>query len=147
MDIIEGIEITNNAIIPTPNGSVKKFLSKTESAYKGFGEVYFSEVHHKAIKGWKKHHLMWLNLIVPCGEVEFVFFDDRIESPTNGYFNNFRLSDENYLRLTIPPKIWFAFKGIGEGVNLISNFASIVHTPNEVETLPLEDAKFNEHVW
>ena len=55
-----------------------KVLSNLETEYEGFGEVYFSELRPKSIKAWKYHYKMTLNLIVPLGEVKFVFFKQKI---------------------------------------------------------------------
>ena len=54
-----------------------KVLSNLETEYEGFGEVYFSELRPKSIKAWKYHYKMTLNLIVPLGEVKFVFFKQK----------------------------------------------------------------------
>jgi dTDP-4-dehydrorhamnose 3,5-epimerase-like enzyme len=42
---------------------------------------------------------------------------------------------DNYLLITVPPMIWNGFKGIGTGVAIVANCASIPHDPNEIERL------------
>ena len=63
-------------------------------AYNGFGELYFSEVNFGEIKAWKKHKKMVMNLIVPCGEVKFVFFDDRKNPIITNRFQEIVISKE-----------------------------------------------------
>ena len=82
---------------------------------------------------------MTLNLIVPFGEVLFVIYDDRELSPTFGTFNEVVLSRLNYVRLTIPPMLWFGFKGIGLSENIVLNVANLVHNPKEIDRKKLDD--------
>jgi len=110
-------------------------LKSGDSGFAGFGEAYFSIVNVNEIKGWKKHNLMTLNILVPVGEIEFVIY--------NGYdFFNIKLSKKNYNRLTIEPKLWVAFKGLAN-FNMLINLASHQHDPNEAENLPLDDINYN----
>ena len=53
------------------------------------------------------------------------------------------LSRENYGRLTVPPNLWLAFKGVGVQESLLLNVASIPHDPNEVERRSLEEIDYN----
>ena len=57
-------------------------MKETSAGYAGFGEAYFSQVDKGAIKAWKRHKKMTLNLLVPVGEIKFVLFDDREASNT-----------------------------------------------------------------
>ena len=112
-------------------------------SFSGFGEAYFSKIDYNKIKGWTIHKEMTLNLIVPLGQVMFVIFDDRIKSNSRGNFNKIVLSNSNYQRLTVPPKLWVAFKGISKSFNLILNIANLKHNPLEMEKLPLNKIKYN----
>ena len=86
---------------------------------------------------------MILNLIVPIGEVIFVLYDDRKNSISKGSFFKVLISSSKYLRLTIPPGLWMAFKGNGSDLNLILNVASIEHDPDEIDRLDLGQIDFN----
>ena len=59
--------------IPTKGGDVLHVLRDFDSGYNGFGEVYFTFIERGAIKAWKCHQRMTLNLVVPIGEISFVF--------------------------------------------------------------------------
>jgi dTDP-4-dehydrorhamnose 3,5-epimerase len=131
--MIDGITFTALDEIESDAGSVLHFIKNDDPGYIGFGEVYFSTVKKGAIKAWKMHKLMTLNLVVPVGEVFFVFVDQRKKSKTNGEIYKVRLSSNPYRRMTVPPGIWFGFMGLSSELNLLSNQADIVHDPNEVE--------------
>ena len=49
------INFEKNKIIKNPKGNIIKYLSKKDKIYKGFGEVYFSEIKKNKIKGWNLH--------------------------------------------------------------------------------------------
>mgnify|MGYP003984874843 FL=1 len=86
---------------------------------------------------------MTLNLVVPVGSVRFVAYDNRNNSSKVGSFQEVVLSKEHYNRLTIPPKVWGGFQGIGSGVNLLLNIANIPHDDCEVDHMPLESFTYD----
>lgn len=132
---IEGIMLTPLEIVPEDSGNVLHAMKRTDASFCGFGEVYFSIVNKGQVKAWKRHRKMTLNLIVPCGEIKFVLYDGRTESPTYGKVFGVVLSRDNYQRLTVAPMIWSGFVGMGKGLNMLLNIASIPHDPQEVERL------------
>lgn len=137
MDTIEGVLLTPLRIIKGDSGNVLHALKEEEKSFSGFGEAYFSTVKEGSIKGWKRHQIMVLNIVVPVGNIHFVMFDDRSDSPSYRIIQEVAISMENYQRLTIPPGVWMAFKGMGKGTNMLLNIANIAHNPAEAETMPL----------
>ena len=129
--IVQGITLTPLRIIENPLGNIYHSMKKSDAGYEGFGESYFSFIKPGAIKGWKKHLKMTLNLIVPVGSVKFVIYDDRNPGSSSPAFFEIILSPDNYQRLTIQPGLWMAFQGIGPTLNLIQNIANIEHNPDE----------------
>ena len=141
MDNLEGVFLTHLRVIDLPNGNVMQVLKQSQQGFSGFGEAYFSFVNHNVVKGWKKHIRMTLNVVVPIGEIQFVLFDAREISSTFRQTSEIALSPQsNYSRLTVPPGIWMAFKGIGENTNMLLNIASIEHDPSEAESLPIKNS-------
>ena len=142
MDILEGVSLTPLKIIPHPKGDIMHALKGSEPDFKGFGEAYFSTVNTGEIKGWKMHHRMVLNLVVPAGKIRFVLFDERPESESYGKTWEVIISAQNYQRLTVPPLVWMAFQGLGDETNLLLNIASIEHDPKEAEGRSIEEIDF-----
>ena len=140
--MIEGIILTPLKQIYHPKGDVFHAMRKSDMGFIGFGEAYFSTVHVGDIKPWKKHLRMTLNLIVPVGKIRFVLYDDRTLSPTLGQTMSAEIGLENYQRLTVPPGVWMAFEGLGEGLNLLLNVADMEHDPDEVERAELERFRY-----
>ena len=142
---IDGVVLTKLKQITLPKGDILHVLKKNEKTFSKFGEAYFSFVEKNKIKAWKRHFKMTLNLSVPIGEVKFVLLDKRIGSKTINNFFEINLSRSNYYRLTIPPNIWFGFKGIKDK-NMILNIADILHDPHEQENKSYESCEIN-YCW
>ena len=140
--MIKGVSLTRLKIIQVPGGDVLHAMKKSSPGFNGFGEAYFSTIHHGQIKAWKMHRQMTMNLVVPVGEVKFVIFDDRQGSCTSGNFFESVLSPDNYQRLTICPGLWFGFSGLATSFNLILNLADLEHDPLEGKTIPLTDIAY-----
>ena len=70
---LKDILVTPLKKIPTLGGDVMHALRASDNGFNGFGESYFSWIEEGAIKAWKFHKSMTLNLVVPLGEVRFVF--------------------------------------------------------------------------
>ena len=136
--ILEEIKLTKLKQIKSRDGDLFHGLKRTENSYFGVGEVYFSWIKKDSIKGWKFHKEMISNLIVPMGDVKFVFYDNF------GNYKEFTIGNNNYSRLTVPPNIWFGFMRISEPSNLVVNVASIEHDDTEVISKDLSEIK---HDW
>jgi dTDP-4-dehydrorhamnose 3,5-epimerase len=116
---------------------VRHGLKAGDAEFAGFGEAYFSSVDQGAVKGWKRHNRMTLNLIVVLGEVRFIVLDET--SGERWAFQPGPDGSDGYGRLTVPPGLWMAFGGAGPGQNLLLNLASIEHDPAEADARPLDE--------
>lgn len=141
--MISGVILTPLKHISVPKGDIFHAMKSTDLGYAGFGEAYFSEVEEGAVKGWKRHNRMTLNLVVVKGEIGFVIYDDRTESPTYGQFMDVRLSPEgNYSRLTLPPGVWMAFYGMGAGRSMLMDIIPEPHDPSEADRKELTEIPY-----
>jgi len=141
--MIKGVVVTPLKVIDAVGGVVLQAMKASDRGYDGFGEVYFSTIEKAAIKGWKRHKKMKLNLVVPVGVVRFVIFDDRKDSLTMGNYSEIILSRENYSRLTVPPMVWLGFQGTEDGTSILLNIANISHDPAEIDHMRLDEIKFD----
>ena len=136
-EFLNEIKVTPLNKFISPNGSVLKVISSESQDFLGFGEVYFSTINYYAIKAWKIHQSMTMNLVVPKGKVLFVFIDK------NKNFREEILGEKNYCRITVPPKITFGFQGLYKGESYILNFSNIVHNDKEVIKVDKDTIKYN----
>ncbi len=132
------IFLTDLKIFPSNEGDVLHAIKNSDNGYINFGEAYFSKINYKNIKGWKRHNRMTMNLIVPMGTIKFVFIDNKRNLTREEI-----IGIDNYKRITVPPGIWFGFKGIGKTENVILNIASIKHDPYEEEKMALNEFKYS----
>lgn len=132
-----GIILSPLKILPTVGGDVMHALKSSESCFTSFGEAYFSLVTPNAVKAWKRHNSMTMNLVVPFGHVRFVFTKD------NSNFIVQELGPSSYSRLTVPPGVWFGFKGIASQQSIILNVASVEHDPMESDRCDVSSFKYN----
>jgi len=141
---IDGIILSALNNIQVDKGNVLHAIKSSNEGYHGFGEAYFSIIDFGAIKGWKRHREMTLNLIVPVGIVKFVIYDDREFSPTYNTFQEIFLSrEDNFIRLTVPPLLWVGFKGLSKDENIVLNIANIEHKPEEVDQKLINELNYN----
>lgn len=126
---VDQILLTPLKRINLPEGDVLHGIKQYDPGYNGFGEAYFSIINQGSIKAWKRHLRMTLNLVVPVGAVQFVFIDNSgsLREELVGF------EVDRYLRLTVPPGIWFGFKGLYDNFSMLMNLADIPHDPLEIE--------------
>lgn len=131
--MIDGVVITPLRQIGDERGKVMHMLRSDSPVFRGFGEIYFSQVHPGVVKAWHLHHEMTLNYAVVHGKIKFVLYDDRPASPTRGEVQEIFISPDNYVLVTVPPMIWNGFKGVGDESAIVANCATIPHRADEIE--------------
>ncbi len=132
---MDGVTLTPLKIIPNTKGDILHAMKATDESFNGFGEAYFSCLNKGAVKGWKKHTKMTLNLIAVFGKIKIVVFNQK------NYYEII-LSKDNYHRLTVIPGLWVSFKGLSEH-NILLNLANIAHNPNESENVDLSSFDYD----
>ena len=123
--------------INVQEGDVLHALKSSEDEFHGFKEAYFSTIKKNKIKAWKRHKVMTMNLIIPIGRVQFNFYDKNKD-----LLKNTIVGEDNYCRITVPPMIWFGFKGLSSHTSYILNISNEPHDPTEVEREPLSFLNF-----
>lgn len=139
--MIDGVKITPLRQIVDERGKIMHMLRADADHFVEFGEIYFSCVNPGAIKAWHIHTEMVLNYAVPHGNIKFVIYDDRSQSPTCGEVQEIFLGPDNYCLVTVPPLVWNGFKGLGNAPAIVANCASIAHRADEIDRLDPFDPK------
>ena len=138
--MIDGVKLTPLKQIFDERGKVMHMLREDSSVFSRFGEIYFSCTHPGVVKAWHMHKKMTLNYAVIYGEIKFVLYDDRPQSPTKGELQEFFISPENYILVTVPPLILNGFKSVGVNSSIVANCSTLPHSPDAVSythlTLP-----------
>ncbi len=132
---IDGVIITPLKQISDERGKLMHMLRADDPHFTQFGEIYFSVVHPKIVKGWHIHSLMTLNYAVVHGRIRLVMYDDRLGSPTRGTIQEILLGESNYHLVTIPPQVWNGFKGMGAEPAIVANCATHPHEADEIRRI------------
>ncbi|MDX1949270.1 MAG: hypothetical protein SFT90_02070 [Rickettsiales bacterium] len=141
---IKGLEINKIKRVHHPKGDILHALRKSEDSFKNFGEAYFSMTKFNEIKGWKTHLEARVNLIVPFGKMRFAIYDG--DENGKGNFEEYLLSpdsEDSYLRITMPPKIWFAHRGEAKADNLLLVISNIEHYDAEIGRMSFDKVPYN----
>ena len=133
--MIDGVILTPLKQIFDERGKVMHMLKNNSPVFSEFGEIYFSCTYPGVVKAWHLHKEMTLNYAVILGEIKFVLFDNRSDSKTKGEVQEFFISPENYMLVTVPPLIWNGFKCIGNETAIVANCSTMPHIQNEIERL------------
>jgi dTDP-4-dehydrorhamnose 3,5-epimerase len=126
------------SIIENEGGDILHLLKSSDNGFMGFGEAYLSWIKPGKVKAWKMHEIMHMNLIVPVGRVAFIFY---IESKQQ--FHKQIIGHNIYNRISVPPGIWFGFKGCSDKKSMVINIADIHHSPDEQKRRPINHFLFN----
>lgn len=129
---IAGVEVHPLTRFPDERGALMHMLRSDDPHFQAFGEIYFSRIVPGGIKAWHIHREMTLNYAVPFGMIDLVLYDDRERSATRGHLMHVRTGDSNYALVTIPPGIWYGFKGLGESPAIVANCATMPYDASEI---------------
>ncbi len=141
--MIEGVKVNKLKQIVDDRGKVMHMLRSDDKVFQKFGEIYFSTIYFKSIKGWHLHKESFLNYACIKGEVKLVLFDSRENSSSKNLYQEIILSPKNYSLVTIPPNIWNGFKGLDKEESIIANCLTIPHNEKEMVRKDPSDKSFN----
>ena len=122
----KSVKVFSRKLIKNSKGDIIKFLTKKDKFFKGFGEIYFSEIKKNKSKGWNFHKENTSLIIAPKGSVNFKIFEPKkkkLLKITIGNKNNNKI-------IQIPPRHWFSFSKKSDYA-IIANFMNTPHKKNE----------------
>ncbi len=138
---LEGVVITPKRKIFDDRGGIFHMLRSDEPAFEKFGEIYFSQIYAGVVKAWHLHEEMTLNYYLVTGAVRLVLFDDRADSATMGLYQEIYLHPADPKLVTVPPRVYNGFKGLGHEPSLIANCATHPHRADEISYLPHDEPR------
>jgi len=124
-----GIKIIRLEIFKNTKGDVLKYVSRKNSFFKKFGEVYFSEIHKNKTKGWNLHKKNTCLITVPYGKVQFTFIEKG-----KTLKKKIIIGKKNYKLVIIPPNFWFSFRSLTK-TSLVANCIDNPHSANETKKI------------
>lgn len=88
-------------------------------------------------RAWGLHQRSTDRLFVVKGLVSLVVYDGRLDSPTMGLVNEFKISERNPALVVIPPNLYHGWANIGIDEALIVNMPSVQYDYEGPDALDL----------
>ena len=131
---IIGLKKIKIKIIKNKKGDILKFVSKKSKFFKSFGEIYFTEINYRKVKGWNLHKRNKCLLTVCYGKAIFYFIDGRKKSRTFHKEKKIILEKRNHGIIIVPPGVWFSFT-TNNKKTVIANFLNKPHSDSETQKI------------
>ena len=112
--------------IKNTRGDIVKIVDKKKKYFKGFGELYLTEIKKGEVKGWNYHKRNICLLYVASGKVKFYFKEKIKNTFTKSITINYKMNKI----LQINNNTWFAFTSYTKK-SLVFNFMNKIHNPKE----------------
>jgi len=122
---IEGVQFRPTRPVPHEDGTVAEVARmEWDELDVPIVQVHITTTYPGRIRAWGLHQASTDRLFVVRGLVSIVVYDGRIDSPSVGQCNEFRVSERNPGLLVIPPYLYHGWKNIGIEEAFIINMPS-----------------------
>lgn len=119
--MIKGVKIKKLKIIPDERGRLMEILRRDEKMFKSFGQVYMTTARPGVVKAWHYHRKQEDNFTCVHGKMRLALYDARKNSPTRGEVNEFVLSLDGPMLVTIPKMVYHGFKCVSDCEAVVIN--------------------------
>jgi dTDP-4-dehydrorhamnose 3,5-epimerase len=130
--MIDGVKIKPLSKITDERGMIMHMLRNDDPEFEKFGEIYFSTVYPRVVKGWHEHRHQVQNYAVIKGMIKLVLYDAREKSPTYKELMEIVTGEDNYQLIRIPAGVINGFQGISKEMAIVANCATQPHEPDEI---------------
>jgi len=124
-ELIEGVNVKPLKRITDDRGFLMEIFRSDWPEFKKFGQVYMTCCKAGVAKAWHCHAKQTDNFTVVRGKARIALWDSRKDSSTFGKVNEFIISENEPVLLSIPPMVYHGFTAEG------NEPAYIVNTPTE----------------
>jgi dTDP-4-dehydrorhamnose 3,5-epimerase len=100
-------------------------------------QVHLTTTLAGRMRAWGLHQHSTDRLFVVKGLVSLVVYDGRLDSPTLGLVNEFKISERNPGLVVIPPNLYHGWANIGNDEALIVNMPSVQYDYEGPDALDL----------
>lgn len=107
-------------------GDIFKILNNKDKHFKGFGEIYFSDIKIPHIKGWNLHKKFYCQITICFGSVKI-----NIKPLIGNKKKTINLSEKKPKLIIIPPNFWFSIQSKTNHSRIV-NVLNGVHNQKEI---------------
>jgi dTDP-4-dehydrorhamnose 3,5-epimerase len=119
--MIKGVNVKKLKIIRDDRGRLMEILRSDEKIFKKFGQVYMTTAYPGVVKAWHWHAKQDDNFTCVHGKIRLALYDARKNSPTYKEVDEFILSPDGPILVTIPRMVYHGFKGIADCESIVIN--------------------------
>jgi dTDP-4-dehydrorhamnose 3,5-epimerase len=136
--LIEGVQFRPTRPVPHDDGTVAE-IARTDwpQVSQPIVHVHLTTTEPGRIRAWGLHQKSTDRLFVVKGLVSIVVYDGRLDSPTRGCLNEWKVSERNPGLVVIPPNLYHGWKNIGTCEAFIVNMPSSAYDYNAPDALDL----------
>jgi dTDP-4-dehydrorhamnose 3,5-epimerase len=136
--LIDGLRLRPTRPVPHEDGTLAEVARVAwDEVEQPIVQVHITTTYAGRIRAWGLHQGSTDRLFVVKGLVSIVVYDGRLDSPTAGVCNEFRLSERNPGLLVIPPNLFHGWKNIGVDEAFIINMPSHQYAHDRPDALDL----------
>mgnify|MGYP001309669415 FL=1 len=131
--MIKGVNVKKLKIIPDDRGRLMEIMRADDNFFKKFGQVYMTTAFPGVVKAWHYHKKQEDNFTCVHGKMRLALYDSRRTSPTYGEVNDFIISLDNPILVTIPKDVYHGFKCVSDCE------AVVINTPTKTYNYKVPD--------
>jgi dTDP-4-dehydrorhamnose 3,5-epimerase len=136
--MIKGVQVKKLKLIPDERGRLMEILRRDDKAFKRFGQVYMTTAKPGVVKAWHYHEKQDDNFTCVHGKMRLALYDARKSSPTYGEVNEFIVSLEDPMLVTIPKFVYHGFKCVGDEEAVVINTPTMPYNYKKPDELRLD---------
>lgn len=119
--MIEGVKIKKLKVISDERGRLMEILRSDDDNFKKFGQVYMTTAYPGVVKSWHYHKKQDDNFTCVHGKMRLALYDARKRSPTYKEVNEFVLSLDDPMLVSIPKMVYHGFKCVSDCEAIVIN--------------------------
>ena len=119
--MIKGVNVKKLKVIPDDRGRLMEIMRRDDKFFKKFGQVYMTTAFPGVVKAWHFHKLQYDNFTCVHGKMRLALYDSRKSSSTFGEVNEFIISLEDPMLVTIPKNVYHGFKCVSDCEAVVIN--------------------------
>ncbi|MDD5422700.1 MAG: dTDP-4-dehydrorhamnose 3,5-epimerase family protein [Candidatus Omnitrophota bacterium] len=119
--MIHGVKVKRLKVIPDDRGRLMEILRSDDGAFTKFGQVYMTTAFPGVVKAWHYHKKQDDNFTCVQGKMRLALYDARKKSPTYKEVNEFIISLDEPMLVTIPKLIYHGFKCVSDTEAFVIN--------------------------
>ena len=136
--MIKGVNVKKLKVIPDDRGRLMEIVRADDKFFKSFGQMYMTTAFPGVVKAWHYHKKQEDNFTCVHGKMKLALYDSRKGSPTYGEVNDFIISLDDPMLVTIPKNVYHGFKCVSDCEAVVINAPTKMYNHKEPDEYRLD---------